>query len=227
VELTLGIWRISVRRSYPDASDLRRIYDTTAWYWDSLVHRIAYGKAYFRLFERLERDGWLREMGDPARVLDCGIGTGLFSDGLLRAVNRRFEICGVDLSEKMLARARSRLMQRNLLPRLELGDAHRLPFRNGEMDMVISALMVEHVPKPLDALCEMTRVARPGAPLVLVVTRPHAPDFPYRFKYRYKPYPAERLMGWLTTAGIGGIRVYPLAGLARPFGRAYVGRKSE
>src|SRR5712691_10325128 len=93
-------------------NDLTRLYDTTAWYWDSLPHRISYGYAYVQLFKHLEKDGWLRDMGDPARVLDCVIGTGLFSHALLRTVNRRFEVCGIDLSEKMLARARARLMRR-------------------------------------------------------------------------------------------------------------------
>jgi demethylmenaquinone methyltransferase/2-methoxy-6-polyprenyl-1,4-benzoquinol methylase len=227
VELTIGTWRISVRRLLPTTLDLTRLYNASAWYWDSPLHTIPFGHAYVQLFKRLVSDGWLSEMGDPWRVLDCGIGTGLFSDALLRTVRRRFEICGVDLSATMLARARSRLMRRGVLPRLESGDAHSLPFCSDEMDLVISALMLEHVPAPLEALREMTRVARPGATLVLVVTRPHAPDLPFRVRYRYKPLPPEQLMEWMTEAAIRDIRPCPLAGIARLFGLAYVGRNSK
>jgi ubiquinone/menaquinone biosynthesis C-methylase UbiE len=169
------------------AEDLRRLYDATAWYWDSPVHRICYGLAYVRLFKRLKRDGWLAGMRDPARVLDCGIGTGLFSDALRRALGSRFECCGVDISEQMLARARARLSRSSVPPRLEVADGASLPFRDGEMDVVISALMLEHSPAPAEALHEMTRVARGGAALVIVATRPHAPDLPYRWKFHYKP----------------------------------------
>jgi hypothetical protein len=98
VELAIGTWRISVWRLPPSPSELRRLYDTTAWYWNSFLHRMPFGSAYVRLFKQLEKDGWLGGTGDTTRVLDCGVGTGLFSGALLRTVNRRFEICGIDLS---------------------------------------------------------------------------------------------------------------------------------
>lgn len=227
MEVTIGAWRISVHRVHPSRLDLTRLYDTTAWYWDSLPHRISYGYAYGQLFKRLEKDGWLRDMGNPTRVLDCGIGTGLFSDALLRTVNRRFEVCGIDLSEKMLAKARARLMRRGAAFRINSGNVHSLPFGSEAMDLVISGLMLEHVPAPIEALREMTRVARVGATLVVVATRPHAPDHLFRLKYCYKAFPPRRLMGWMSEAGLQDIRSYPLAGIARLFGQAYVGRKSK
>jgi hypothetical protein len=45
--------------SIPEQTDLVRIYDRTAWYWDSLLHRVSYGHAYARLFKRLQEDDWL------------------------------------------------------------------------------------------------------------------------------------------------------------------------
>ena len=188
MELAIGTWRISVRRLPPSPSELRRLYDTTAWYWDSCLRCIPFGSAYVRLFKRLATDGWLGGTGETARVLDRGMGTGLFSGALLWTANRRFEVWGIDLSPKMLAKARSRLIRRGVTPRLECGDVRSLPCREGEMDVVISALMLEHAPNPLAALREMVRVARPGATLVVVVTRPHAPDVLFRLIYRYQPF---------------------------------------
>jgi ubiquinone/menaquinone biosynthesis C-methylase UbiE len=214
-----------VQRLPPSPSELRRLYDTTAWYWDSCLHRIPFGYAYVRLFKRLEKDGWLGGTGDTARVLDCGMGTGLFSAALLRTVHRRFEVWGIDLSPKMLAKARCRLIRRGLTPQLECGDVRSLPCREGEMDVVMSALMLEHAPDPLVALGEMVRVARPGATLVLVLTRPYAPDVPFRLIYRYQPFRALQVVEWMTQAGLRDIRPCRLAGLARLFSGAYVGRK--
>jgi ubiquinone/menaquinone biosynthesis C-methylase UbiE len=225
VELAIGTWRISVWRLPPSPSEVRRVYDTTAWYWDSCLHRIPFGYAYIRLFKRLEKDGWLGGTGDTARVLDCGMGTGLFSAALLRTANRRFEICGIDLSSKMLAKARSRLIRRGVTPRLECGDVRSLPGREGEMDVVMSALMLEHAPNPLAALREMVRVARPGATLVVVVTRPHAPDVLFRLIYRYQPFRPLQVVEWMTQAGLRDICPYRLAGIARLFSCACVGRK--
>jgi ubiquinone/menaquinone biosynthesis C-methylase UbiE len=225
VELAIGTWRISVWRLPPSPSELRRRYDTTAWYWDSFLHRIPFGSAYVRLFNRLEKDGWLGGTGDTTRVLDCGVGTGLFSGALLRTVNRRSEICGTDLSPKMLAKAGSRLIRRGVTPRLECGDVRSLPCREGEMDVVMSALMLEHAPNPLAALREMVRVAQPGATLLLVVTRPHAPDVLFRLIYRYQPFQPLQVVEWMTQAGLRDICPYRLAGIARLFSCAYVGRK--
>ena len=217
---------MTIRRIPPSRSDLVTIYDRTAWYWDSLLHRVSYGLAYARLFNRLRRDGWLGNADRSARVLDCGIGTGLFSDALVRAVNASFEIHGVDISPKMMARARSRLMRSSGTARLVCGDVCSLPFADGEMDLVICALMLEHAPSPLGALREMTRVLGVGATLVLVVTRPHAPDLPFRLKYRYNPFLPTQLIEWMTDAGLRDIRTYSLAGIARLFGCAYGGRKA-
>ncbi len=217
---------MTIRRIPPSRSDLVRIYDRNAWYWDSLLHRVSYGQAYVRLFKRLQGDGWLGNADRSARVLDCGIGTGLFSDALMRAVNAPFEIHGVDVSPKMMARARARLMCSSVTARLVYGDVCSLPFADSEMDLVICALMLEHAPSPLGALREMTRVLGAGATLVLVVTRPHAPDMPFRLKYRYRPFRPAQLVEWMTGAGLRDIRSYPLAGIARLFGCAYGGRKA-
>jgi ubiquinone/menaquinone biosynthesis C-methylase UbiE len=225
VELAIGTWRISVWRLPPSPSELRRLYDTTAWYWNSFLHRMPFGSAYVRLFKQLEKDGWLGGTGDTTRVLDCGVGTGVFSGALLQTVNRRFEICGIDLSPKMLAKARSRLIRRGLALRLECGDVCSLPCREGEMDVVISALMLEHAPNPLAALREMVRVARPGATLVVVVTRPHAPDVLFRLIYRYQPFRPLQVVEWMTQAGLRDTRPYRLVGIARLLSCAYVGRK--
>jgi demethylmenaquinone methyltransferase/2-methoxy-6-polyprenyl-1,4-benzoquinol methylase len=206
-------------------SDVARLYDRTAWYWDSPVHHIAYRRAYFQLFERLQEDRPLAAAERPSRVLDCGIGTGLFSEALLRATATPFDVYGIDLSVQMLARARSRLQRWGSRVHLQQGDVSALPLGDGEMDLVIGALVLEHVPDPLLALREIVRVLRAGALMVLVTTRPSAPDSLFRALYRYGPVPPESLVRWMEEAGLHDIQSHRLTGFARWFACARTGRK--
>jgi ubiquinone/menaquinone biosynthesis C-methylase UbiE len=225
MELTIGTWQISIRRVVASESDVARLYDRTAWYWASRAHRIAYHRAYVRLFERLREDRPLAAAEPPSRVLDCGSGTGLFSEAFLRATTAPFNVYGIDLSAKMLARAGSRLQRRGARLHLQQGDVSALPFGDGEMDLVIGALVLEHVRDPLRALREMARALRAGAAVVLVTTRPSAPDRLFRVLYRYRPLPPESLIRWMEEAGLHDIQSHRLTGLARWFACAYTGRK--
>jgi ubiquinone/menaquinone biosynthesis C-methylase UbiE len=62
------------------------------------------------------------------------------------------------------------------------------------MNLVISGVVLEHVPQPADAVREMTRVLSPGGPLVIVARHCGAPDWYFRKKYRYKPYPTAAVL---------------------------------
>jgi SAM-dependent methyltransferase len=225
VALASGPWRVRVWRLPPSPAALRRLDDPTAWYGDSCLHRLPFGAAYVRLFKRLPPDGGLGGTGDPARVLDGGVGTGLFSGARRRTVNRRVESCGIELAPKMLAKARSRLIRRGVTPRLARGDGRSRPGREGETDVAMRALRLEHAPDPLAALRETVRVARPGATVVAVVTRPQAPDVLFRLLDRDQPCRPRPVVAWMTRAGLRAIRPHQLAGIARPFSRASVGRR--
>ena len=213
---------------HPSKRELVRIYDTTAAYWDSFLQRGVYGYEYTRLFADLRPRLWSAHTGNTIRVLDCGTGCGLLLSSLVRAMDGRpMELFGIDLSPRMLERARRRLTAQGLIPELCLADICSVPFRDGEMDLVVSALVLEHVVEPVVALREMVRVARPDARLVLVATRPHAPDVPYQLIFRYRHFRDGQMQAWMGEAGIREVRPYPLAGIARWFGQAFEGRKVE
>ncbi|MGE5646595.1 MAG: class I SAM-dependent methyltransferase [Acidobacteriota bacterium] len=205
--------------------ELRKLYDATDWYWDSLPYRFTYGRAYSCLAKRMMEDGRLKDSRTRCRILDCGIGTGLFSAALARASHSPLQLFGVDLSSKMLARAARRLRREETLPRLMIGDVSLPPVRTASMDCVIAALVLEHVPDPQAAICELARVAAPEAPVVLVATRPHAPDRIFRIVYRYRHYRPEELRHWMSQAGLTAVRSYNLCGIARLFAAAYIGAR--
>ena len=118
-------------------SSLIRLYDSTAWYWDSRIHRAVYKKAYFHLFRALQSDGLLGVPDRSLRVLDCGIGIGLLAELLARAVGGPVELHGIDTSPGMLARAHSRLESAGLRTILTQADICALPFRDSGMDLVM------------------------------------------------------------------------------------------
>ncbi len=109
--------------------------------------------------------------GRPVRILDVGIGGGGNLPWLAWALPRGLEVelWGIDYSSQMLAQCRRRLLGWKG-PRVDLllGDAHALPFADGTFDRVLHVGAIASYHDPARALAEMTRVARPGTPIVVV-----------------------------------------------------------
>jgi demethylmenaquinone methyltransferase/2-methoxy-6-polyprenyl-1,4-benzoquinol methylase len=112
---------------------------------------------------------WRRETvraiqaGPSDRVLDVATGTGLIAAELVRRYG--CSVVGVDQSEEMLARARTRLVRESHLSgRIELmqGEAERLPFADGEFDGVTSGYLFRYVDDPAATIRELARVVRDG-----------------------------------------------------------------
>lgn len=93
----------------------------------------------------------------PKRALDVGTGTGRYLT-LLNAAGVRF-VVGLDLSLPMLEHRQC------ATPRV-CGDACKLPFANGQFDLVCSSLMVGDVADLDPWISEATRVLAPGGHLV-------------------------------------------------------------
>ncbi|MGH6726384.1 MAG: class I SAM-dependent methyltransferase [Pseudolabrys sp.] len=105
-----------------------------------------------------------REVG--GRILEIGVGTGLSFDDY----DGTTEITGIDLSEPMIARARSRL-RRGRHPHvkeLKVMDAHDLGFPDASFDCVVGQFVITLVEDPERVLSECTRVLKPGGQIVLV-----------------------------------------------------------
>lgn len=99
----------------------------------------------------------------PKRLLDLGCGTGEMLR-LLREENQEAELAGLDLSSKMIARAR----EKNI-PNAQFleGDAEHLPYPTAYFDMVSCVQSFHHYPNPEKALAEVRRVLRPGGVFLL------------------------------------------------------------
>ena len=96
-------------------------------------------------------------------VLDLGSGAGVDAFVARRSVGEAGRVIGVDMTEAMIARARSnagKLGYGNV--EFRLGDIEHLPVANDSVDVVISNCVLNLVPDKAQAFAETLRVLKPG-----------------------------------------------------------------
>ncbi len=102
------------------------------------------------------------------RVLDIGCGPGYFARMLAQAVGSKGSVVGADAAPEMIEYASRKARS---LPncRFQSGAAESLAFLDATFDVVVSSLMMHHIPDELrlQAVREMRRVLRPGGTLLL------------------------------------------------------------
>lgn len=134
----------------------RRFFDRIAPDWDA---RITDPERMAPLEEALA--GFDRE---PKRILDLGTGTGAAAIWLAERLPA-VSVIGVDISEQMVAGARSNVPAA-LRARLDfdVADASALPFSDGEFDLVVQVSVPAF-------FAETARVLAPGGHLVVISSR--------------------------------------------------------
>lgn len=117
-----------------------------------------------KLFQR--KLNWLVGRGVEAkRILDIGCGTGAF----LRMAARRFpdaELVGVDVAENMIEVAREKADGIDQLT-FQVAPAEKLPFEDGEFDLVVSTICFHHWLSRREGVAEISRVLSPGGHLAI------------------------------------------------------------
>jgi ubiquinone/menaquinone biosynthesis C-methylase UbiE len=103
-----------------------------------------------------------------SRVLDIGCGPGYFARMLAEAVGPEGAVVGIDAAPEMIEYA-IRKARRLVNCKFETGAAEALTFPDSSFDVVVSSLMMHHVPEELrlQAVREMRRVLRPSGVLLL------------------------------------------------------------
>jgi len=203
-----GSWQVTVRRQALDTGELRRRYDRAAPEWQHKLDRLGVPDAYDGVLRSaLANHG--RPLHAQSRVLDCGIGSGGLSAALARVTGGPLVLHGVDMSPAMLVQAEEILRATEIEAHLRSADAHALPYPDDHFDLVMSAHMVEHCPRPQRVLAELARVLRPGGLLVLCVTRASLLGMMIHLSWRTHAVTPSRAMSWLAQSGFEQVR--PLA----------------
>lgn len=118
--------------------------------------------------ERLVFKRWRAELfGDlEGEVLEVGVGTGRNFSHYPKSDKVR--MTAIDVADKMLARARERKEAQVLDVNLQLADVQELPFDNDRFDVAVAATVFCSVADPVQGLCELNRVLKPGGELRLL-----------------------------------------------------------
>jgi ubiquinone/menaquinone biosynthesis C-methylase UbiE len=145
-------WRIDFARwndSMVERYDIDRYYAESSWpvRW---IER-----------KRMAALARLANVQPPDRLLEVGCGAGHILQQFRQAPQT-----GLDLSERMLARARGRLNGSTTLVRAA---AERLPFGAASFDVVLCTEVLEHVLDPTVVIGELLRVAVPGGRIVISI----------------------------------------------------------
>lgn len=102
----------------------------------------------------------------PARsVLEVGVGTGVCLD----QYRSDMRITGIDISAKMIGKARQRVERLGLRHvRLMEMDAEDMPFPDHSFDAVVALYVVSTVSKPERMMAELNRVCKPGGRIFIL-----------------------------------------------------------
>ncbi|SOB82289.1 methyltransferase domain-containing protein [Streptomyces sp. 1331.2] len=165
----------------------------------------------------------LPELRPGQTVLDIGCGPGTITADLAELVGPEGRVVAVDTSAEVLQQAAEYVAGRPG-PAAEVvfeqADVHRLPYRDGEFDVVHAHQVLQHVADPVTALREMRRVTAPGGVVaardVDYASMTWFPEVPalerwlelYRRTARAnggEPDAGRRLLSWARAAGFAEV----------------------
>jgi ubiquinone/menaquinone biosynthesis C-methylase UbiE len=104
------------------------------------------------------------------KVLDVGCGTGTLAIAARDVTGEAGEVHGIDPSPEMIEVAQKKAARSGRNVRFQAGVIEALPYPEGEFDLVLSTLMLHHLPEDLKkkGFAEVLRVLKPGGRFLAV-----------------------------------------------------------
>jgi SAM-dependent methyltransferase len=109
--------------------------------------------------------------GRGSRILDVGCGTGATTLAVARSLGAKGRCTGIDISDPMIAVARSRAASEGTKADFISADAQTHPFSPATFDMFVSRFGVMFFEDSVEAFANLRRAAKDGAELRLLVWR--------------------------------------------------------
>ncbi len=134
--------------------------------YDFIVQFMAFGQA--RRLRRKSIDAAQIKPGE--RILDVGCGTGDLTLLAKERAGSTGQVYGIDAATEMIDVARGKAARAKAEVDFRVSVIEQLPFPAESFDVVLSSLMMHHLPDDLKpkALAEVRRVIKPGGRLLLV-----------------------------------------------------------
>lgn len=110
-------------------------------------------------------------LGTATSVLDVGCGTGATALAIARRLGARGACAGIDLSEPMIAVARTRAEQEQAKVSFFAADAQTHTFERADFDLIVSRFGVMFFEDPVRAFANLRRAARADARLAFIAWR--------------------------------------------------------
>lgn len=116
-----------------------------------------------------QRVAALARLQPGQHVLDVGCGTGTLALEVQRCVGTTGCVVGIDPGPRQIARARQKALRHRVAIDFQLGTLEQLVFPERTFDVVLSTLMLHHLPQRVrqQGLAEVARVLKPGGRVVL------------------------------------------------------------
>jgi phosphatidylethanolamine/phosphatidyl-N-methylethanolamine N-methyltransferase len=149
--MKIKVWAEEIARRHLDPEAIRRTYDRYARVYDGIFGPI--------LNPGRRKAVATAEAEPNRRVLEVGVGT-----GLSLPLYKTARVVGIDVSDKMLERARRRVERHGLrnVEDLRVMDAEQMTFPAQSFDAVVLMHVASVVPRPDLLMLEARRVLRPG-----------------------------------------------------------------
>ncbi len=108
------------------------------------------------------------------KVLDVGCGTGNLTLTAKTYAGATGSVYGIDASPEMIDEARKKALRHDLDANFEVGLIERLTFPDATFDVVISRLVIHHLPDELKrkGFAEIFRVLKPGGRVFIADFKP-------------------------------------------------------
>jgi ubiquinone/menaquinone biosynthesis C-methylase UbiE len=153
------------------ASETRGAVLNWGWFYDLLVWFLTGGRE--QALRQMITD--LAQLQSGETVLDVGCGTGSLTRVARERVGETGRVCGIDPGQQQIARARRQAERAGLSIDFQIGMIEQLAFPDQSFDVVLSSLMMHHLPDDL----------KPGGRLL--VFDANIPAGPWKSRIRDQP----------------------------------------